>query len=262
MDRGTAPSAIRTAKLDMDQQQIQSDAADSPASANPVDACVRAADPALTEDLALALLKQADLSGDALESLSKNENVAKSRKVKIALASHPRTPRRISLQLIRESYTFDLMQFALTPVVAADLKRVADELLLARLTSISLGERISLARRASGAIAAALLLDKETSVWRPALENPRLTEAAVVRALLRPNAGAALVEACCHHAKWSVRPEVRISLLRNAKTPMARALDFARTFSPSQLRDILHHSNLPESVKVYLRKEMAPKARS
>ncbi len=246
----------------MDQQQVQSDAVNARPSARSVDASARAADPALTEDLALALLKQSDLPADALESLTRNENVTKSRKVRIALASHPRTPRRISFQLIREFYTFDLMQFALTPAVAADLKRVADELLVARLSSTSLGERISLARRASGAIAAALLLDKETSVWRPALENPRLAEAAVVRALLRPNSNAALVEAVCHQAKWSVRPEVRMALLRNAKTPLGRALEFARSFSPAQLRDILHHSSMAESAKAYLRANVGSKTRT
>ena len=219
-------------------------------------------DPVLTEDLALAFLQQPDLSAEALEAFSKSENATKVRKIKVALASHPRTPRRVSLRLIREFYTFDLMQFALTPAVAADLKRVTDELLIARLTSVSLGERISLARRASGLVAAALLLDKEVSVWRLALENPRLTEAAVVRALLAANSNATLVDAVCHHAKWSVRPEVRIALLRNAKTPLARALEFARTLPRAHLRDILHHSSLPESVKGYLRKDAATKARS
>ncbi len=44
-----------------------------------------ASDPALTEDLALALLKRSDLPPEALEHLSKNSGgVMKSRKVKIA----------------------------------------------------------------------------------------------------------------------------------------------------------------------------------
>ena len=66
----------------------------------------------------------------------------KSRKVRLTLAAHPRAPRRIALRLIRELYNFDLMQFSLMPAVAADLKRLADELLVSRLASIALGERI------------------------------------------------------------------------------------------------------------------------
>lgn len=215
-----------------------------------------AADPALTEDLALALLKTRDLGADAVEQISKNAGLMKSRKVRRAVAAHPRTPRRIALRLIRELYTFDLMLFSQTPAVAADLKRAAEELLVARLPSITLGERISLARRSSALVAAALLLDKEVPVWQTALQNPRLTEAAIGAALQRANATPAFVEAVCHHTKWSLRPEIRMALLRNAHTPLAHALEFARRLRPALLRDILHTSRLLERIKGILRKDL------
>jgi hypothetical protein len=211
------------------------------------------AEPALTADLALATVKDRDLSSEVIEQISRNAAVMKSRKVRVALAAHPRTPRRIALRLIRELYTFDLMQFSLLSAVAADLRRVGDELLVSRVASITLGERISLARRSSAMVVAALLLDKEARVWQTALENPRLTEAAIVKALLRPGATPAFVTAVCHHAKWSVRPEIRMALLRNEYTPLARALEFARRLPPAQLRDVLHSSRLPEKIKICLR---------
>jgi hypothetical protein len=212
-------------------------------------------DAALTEDLALAQLKDPDLSSDAFEQLYRNDSVMKSRKVRMAMASHLRTPRRIALRIVRELYTFELMQFALKPTAAADLKRIADELLLSRLSSITLGERISLARRSSTLVAEGLLLDKEPQVWQRALENARLTEAAIVKALQRPTGTRGFVEAVSHHPKWSVRYEVQVALLRNAHTPLAKALEFARRIPPRQLRDILHVSRLPERIKSQLRKE-------
>jgi hypothetical protein len=218
------------------------------------------ADPTLTADLALAIVKNRDLPSEVIEQISRNAAVMKSRKVRIALGAHPRTPRRVALRLIRELYTFDLMQFSLIPAVAADLKRVADELLVARLASITLGERLALARRSSAMVAAALLLDKEARVWQTALENPRVTEAAIVKALLRSGATPAFVTALCHHAKWSARPEVRTALLRNEYTPLARAVEFARRLSPARLRDVLHSSRLPEKIKSYLRKSMEGKS--
>jgi hypothetical protein len=217
------------------------------------------ADPAndpLTEDLALALLKRTDLLSQDIEHLAKNSALIKSRKIRLALAAHPRAPRRLALRLLRELYTFDLMHFSQMPAAPADLKRTADEYLITRLASISLGERISLARRCSVTVATALLHDKESRVWQTALENPRLTEAAVTRALQRPGATPGFVEAVCHHAKWSVRPEIRLALLRNAHTPLARAIEFARRVPPAQLRDILHASRLPEKIKQYLRKDL------
>ena len=210
---------------------------------------------ALNEDAALAQIKDGDVSVEALENISQNAALMKSRKVRLAVAGHSKTPRRIALRLIRELYTFELMKFALTPTVAADLKRIADELLLARLAGITLGERITLARRSSERVAGALLLDKETPVWQAALENGRLTEAVMIRALQRTGGSPAFVEAVCHHSKWSVRLEVQVALLRNMHTPMAAAIRFARRLTPHQLRDVLHTSRLPEKVKSYLRKE-------
>ena len=211
---------------------------------------------ALTEDLALAALKNSDLPAAEIEQICKTTGLMKLRKVRLAVAAHAHAPRRIALRLVRELYTFDLMQFSLMPAVAADLKRVAEEQLVARLASITLGERLSLARRSSSLVVAALLLDKESPVWQAALENPRLTEAAIVKALQRPNAGAAFVEAVCHHTKWSVRHEIRIALLRNPHTPLARAVEFARRLPPPLLRDVLHTSRLPEKIKAYLRKDL------
>jgi hypothetical protein len=93
-------------------------------------------------------------------------------------------------------------------------------------------------------------------VWQTALENPRLAEAGVVKALLRARASPAFVKAVCHHSKWSLRPEIRVALLRNEYTPLARALEFARRVAPAQLRDVLHSSRLPEKIKAYLRKDL------
>jgi hypothetical protein len=86
------------------------------------------------------------------------------------------------------------------------------------------------------------------------LENPRLTEAGIIKALHRPGALEALVAFLCRHKKWSARPEIRAALLLNEKTPLAHALAFVRTLPPAQVRDILHVSRLPVRVKVCLEK--------
>jgi len=206
----------------------------------------------LREDSALSLLKSADVAPETLEQLAKNGALLTYRKVKLALVEHPRTPRHVSLPLIRQLYTIDLMQVALTPAVPADVKRAADEALCNRIETLASGERLTLAHRGSGRIAEALLLDAEARVTCAALQNSRLTEAGIIRALIRPGCSAPLVEAVCHHPQWSLRREVRVALLRNEKTPMARAVEFARGLPPALLREILHSSRLPANVKEYL----------
>lgn len=211
-----------------------------------------AADHGLTEELALAMLERRDLPHLALEDLSRNHGVLKHRKVLNALVIHPKTPRHVSLPIIRRLYTFELMQIALLPVAAADLKMFAEEQLINRMESISSGERLSLAKRASTRVAAALLQDPERRVIEAALENPYLTEVWIVKALMNDEAPQAFVESVCRHQKWSLRQEIRVALLKNENTPMARAVAFAEQMSTHTLREVLRTSRLAENVKNYL----------
>jgi hypothetical protein len=208
-----------------------------------------AADSGLSQDFALALLKRVDLPASAIVSLSKNDVVMRIRKVRLALIAHPKAPRHIALPLLRHLYTFDLMYMALTPVVPADIKKAAEEVLLTRLEKISIGEKLSLARRASGRVAEQLLLQKEPRIIDAALENSRMTETSIVKAVVKTEASPALIHAVCHHQKWSQRRDVRIALLRNEKTPLARALEFAQSLSVPTLQQTLKKSALPSGVK-------------
>jgi hypothetical protein len=250
----------------------------------PADLLPTAADPALTEDWALALLKRADLPPEVLEQLAKNVTVLKSRKVKIALVSHPHTPRHVSVPLARQFYTFDLMKVALSPTVPADVRVAVDDVLISRLKTVTTGERLTLARRASGRVAAALLLDvevfennivaddinrkkksaatvaRENRVMQTALENPRLTETLVINSVLRPAASVALVDAVAQHAKWSCRREIRAALLRTEHLSLARALEFGREIPAPLLRELLASSHLPNKIKDQLLRESPAKS--
>jgi len=210
------------------------------------------ADESINEDSALARLQDADFPPGLIEQLSKDAVATKSRKVKLAIVRHAKTPRYVSLSVMRHLFTFDLMQVALTTVLAGDLKMAAEETLINRLDTISAGEKLTLARRASGRVAGALLLDSEPRIISAALENPRLTEALVSRALVRDEASPALVQAVCDHAKWSLRREVRIALLRNGHTPADTAIEFAKSLPNDVVREILTNSRLPENVRIQL----------
>jgi len=253
----------------------------------PVSNLLRTAiDPNLNEDLALAQLKRADLPAEVIEQLAKNSNALKSSKARIALASHPHTPRHVSVPLARQFYTFDLMKVALAPGVPADVKVAVDDVLISRLKTVTVGERLTLARRASGRVAAALLLEVEsvdreidgkigkskaddkakpaepaaraTRVMQTALENPRLTEAFVISAVLHPAASAALAHAVARHEKWSRRKEIRAALLRTEHLSLARALKFSQEIPTKRLHELLASSRLPAQIKdQLLRKNLA-----
>ena len=190
------------------------------------------------EDAALALLKNAQVSSADLAQLARSSIAAKSRKVLLGLVEHPRTPRHVSVPLLRRMFTFDLVQVTLTPVIPADVKRAAEEQIILKIESIAVGERITLARRASGRVAGELLQDSDARVIAPALDNPQLTEGLVVQALMKKEASAELFSSVSDHPKWSLRREVQIALLRSEKTPAHRVQEFAKNFSAEFLKEV------------------------
>jgi len=215
-----------------------------------------AAHPGMTEDIALAFLTRRDLPPAALEALTKNGSVMKHRRVMAAIVAHVKTPRHVSLPIARHLYTFELLQIALTPAVPADVKMAVEDAITMRLESISIGERLALAKRGSTRIAAALLFDKEPGVMQAALVNPFMTEVWIVKAIMSQDSTVALVGEVSHHAKWSLRKEIRIALLKNDKTPLGRVLAFAQSMSAPVLREVLATSRLGAKVKEYLTKEL------
>jgi len=207
---------------------------------------IRISSSEMSEDQALSLLKAADISTNTLVEIGRSAATLKSRKLAFALVTHPRTPRHVAIPLLRRLFTFDLMQVALTPVVAADIKRAAEEQILLRIESLSAGEKTSLARRGPGRLAAALLNDKDVRVVAVALENSRLVEVSVVKALMAAGAKPLLFDMVSRHEKWSQRREVQIALLRSEKTPLEVARQLASHFSPESLRDILPEARRSE----------------
>jgi hypothetical protein len=203
-----------------------------------------AADPRLTEDLALAMLNHRDLPREALEALNKNGQLMKQRKVRLAVVMHPRTPRHISVPTIRHIHTFELMQVALLPAVPPDVKRVAEEVLISKVANISAGERSTLAKQSSGRVAAALLLDKEERIMQAALTNPQMTEMFIVRALKMERGTELLAPAVSRHQKWSFRNDVKAALLGNKNTPPARLIQLAGELPVSLIKEVLRSGRL------------------
>jgi hypothetical protein len=192
----------------------------------------------LSEDEALTLVHQSSVRGETLAAIARAP-VSRSRKVSFALATHPRTPRHLSVPLLRRMFTFDLLKVAFTPHVAADLKRVAEEQIILRLEALTPGEKISLARRSPSRVVGALLLERNARVISAALGNTRLRETSVTQALMKDDAPAILFHEVSEHPCWSTRPEVQIALLRSEKTPIQAARNLAGRFPGQVLEEIV-----------------------
>lgn len=219
-----------------------------------------AASAEIAEEQALALLKRRDLPQRALETLATNRSAMRHRSVLVEVVKHPRAPRHVSLPALRHLYTFELMQVGLTPATPADVKLAAEDILISRLGTISTGERLTLARRASARLSTALLRDAEEQVVAAALENTHMTEESVVKALMNPRPDARapdlLPELLLGHAKWSLRTDVQLALLESGRLKSAATITLVRSLSTKVLRAACDRDRLPAITKAALLEEL------
>ncbi len=212
--------------------------------------------PALGETQLCLLLDRKDLPTEVLEEVARRKPLLKNYRVKRALAFHPRTPRLPSLRLIRELYLMDLVQFTLLPGTSAELKRNAEEQLVARLPQLPLGQKITLARRGTARVAGALLAEGHAQVLSAVLDNPGLTEAQVLKALSRERLPVGVIKAVAQHRKWSHTYNVRLALVRHPSSTLSTILAYLPELTVSDLRELAAPGIVSENLRKYLLAEI------
>ena len=212
--------------------------------------------PALDETQLCLLLERRNLAPEVLLEVARRKPLTKSYRVKRALAFHPRSPRLVGLRLLRELYLMDLVQLTFLPAVSVELKLNAEEQLLARLPQLPLGQKITLARRGPARLAGSLVAEGHPRLLSVALDNPRLTEAQILKALAHEKIPVAVPFAIAHHRKWSVSYNVRLALVRHPLAPLASVLGYLPELTVSDLRELASPGIVPEALRKYLLAEV------
>jgi hypothetical protein len=211
-----------------------------------------ARNPNLTEHDLLRLLERKDLPQEALRELGKHAEAARSYRVKLALASHPKTPRLVSLPLLKFLYLFDLVRVSQTPAVPPEVKMAAEETILKKAEALPRGEKITLAHRGSGRLAAQLLVTEDAELIHAALSNPYLSEGHLLKLLALHQLPPVLVELISQHERWSRAYHLRLALIRNPLTPFARVLAFLPDIAVSDLQEVCRDPRMPDRVRKYI----------
>ena len=116
----------------------------------------------LNEDHLLALLKRRDLGEDLLKAIYQYEQQNPSRQLKMALVHNPATPGPIVLSLLPHLYLFELVDVCFLPGVTPDQKIAAERTIIQRLPQIELGNKMTLARRATADVVGAILREGDS----------------------------------------------------------------------------------------------------
>jgi hypothetical protein len=206
------------------------------------------------------LLERLDLSTELLTVVAKEGKWTSSESIRFRLARHPRTPSRIAISMLRQLYLFDLVRLSLLPSAPADVRRVAEEIILTRVPHLPIGEKLTLARRGPARVAAAVLAEGHPQGVKLALANVHLTEGQILKILAKPGVSARVVTAISQHAKWSVQYNVRVALVRHAHTPVPALLEFLPDITLRDLKDTLMLETLTPHFRKYIQEELERRA--
>jgi len=132
--------------------------------------------------------------------------------------------------------------------IAAPVRRAIDTILVHKADKLTLGERITIAKRCSHAMIKALLFDPDPKVFEALLINQRVREDDLLLVASSERASAAQLLLLASDRKWSYRYAIRKALVMNPNTPRSAAASLLRLLTPRDLR--LIHQNPRTTVYV------------
>lgn len=219
------------------------------------------------EDVLLAALRNPEFDEKHLRTLLKrrelesiiaaiyaNKRLIEAYSVKFHLVAHPDTPMHIAQMLLPLLYLFDLLKLCLIPGVTPDIRLAAERKIIQLIPTQPLGNKLTLARRGTAAILDALLREGQLNVVEVCLDNPHLKEGSLHQFLASSHATAEAVSMVARNSRWKSRPNIRLAILKNPRTPLIWFTTFLPGLSVATVRDLLASPRLTFAQKELVRK--------
>ncbi len=212
--------------------------------------------PCLDHQHLLVLLKRREL-GTVITAIYAAKRLLDAYSVKFALVVHPDTPPHIAQTLLPLLYIFDLLKLCLIPGVSIDIKVAAERKIVQQIPTQPLGNKLTLARRGTASILDALLREGLKNVVEACLDNPHLKEGSLHQFLASAHATADNVSMVARNSRWKSRPNIRLAILKNPRTPLIWFTTFLPGLPAATLRDLLASPRLTVAQKELVRQARA-----
>ncbi len=210
----------------------------------------------LNEKHLLALLKRRDLTEDLLKSIYQLDISKGSHNLQLALVKNPGTPGPVALALLPHLHLFELVDLCLVPGVTPDQKLGAERAILQRLPTTELGNKMTLARRATATVVGEILRGGEARLVEICLSSPRLREIAILQFINGATSSAETISIIARHQKWKLRPNLRLAILKNRRTPAIWFTLFLPQLRTAEVRNLLLSRNLKTTQKKLVQDEL------
>ena len=206
--------------------------------------------PGTEEAHILAVLRKRNLPGPAIEALARHERWNGRYTVKAAIVNHPKTPKTLALRLMSLLFWKELLRASNNFRLSMPIRIAAEGHLVAKLSKMEMGEKISLARSAPARVVSQLLEESQPRVIDALLMNPRIREAEVVRLAEDPGVSSEALRVLARSERWSSRYTVKMALVKNRRTPVHAALTLLGSLPRREIERLVSSDVLPKVVLV------------
>jgi hypothetical protein len=210
----------------------------------------------LSEEDVTIIAKRKNLPSDILETIFKDNRWAESSPVRLALARNPRSPLSVSLTIARYLRIFDLEEITRSHFIPLVFRHKVEMIINERLPTMPLGNKKTLAKKATGGVLLKLLLDADAEVVKLCLNNPHITEGHLFKVISRSDTREDTIRMIAEHPNWSSRSLIRVSLVRNVHTPLSFSTRYIAEMKIMDLRELYADPSVPVTIKPFIHREL------
>lgn len=203
----------------------------------------------LDEFEALQVLRSPFCTAQIAEIIASDRRLLQPHGVRELLAGFPGFNFGRSLDLLATLPWGSLLALAQAPRTPPVVRRHAERRLLAQVPSMTLGEKVALARRAHRAIFRALTSTGDPQVLIALLNNPRLVENDILVIVNTADVTPDFLSELARHGKWGRYRGVRRALVESRASPLPLALSVLVQLTPGELRELLRRRDLNDEIR-------------
>ena len=190
----------------------------------------------LLEDEVLAVLDNPYVTPAICQAIAQTQRLAAFYSVRLKLVAHKNTPQAHAVKFVHYLFWSDLVRLSVDVKVPSPVRRAIDNILVNKIDKLTLGERITCAKRCSQTLIKELLFDPDAKVFEALLLNQRVREDDLLLVAGSDRATAVQLQLLAEDRKWSYRYPIRKALVMNPLTPRSAAASLLRSLTPRDLR--------------------------
>lgn len=183
------------------------------------------------------------------------ESVASSREhlgtqaIREKLAGFPGLSNAQALGLLGSLSWSSLIAVAQTPKTPPLIRRQAERKLIYQIPTMTLGEKIAMARRAHRALFPGLIARADEKILTALLDNPRLVENDLVVLINTGEPPVTFISTVARHFRWSKNFAVRRAIVACSLSPLPLALSILVQLPRSEQKRMAEREDVPDRVR-------------